>query len=261
MLSGRRIAVVVPAFNEAQKIARTVRSIPGFVDHVLVVDDCSTDGTSRIARRSQRRGLEVLSHERNRGVGAAIASGYQRARALGADVTAVMAGDSQMDPADLAGLVAVVISGRADYGKGNRFAWPGVCRVMPLTRLVGNFVLSHLTRLASGYTQLFDSQCGYTAASRLALDAILAGPVFPRYGYPNDLLIRLAAAGARTIDVPVRPVYGPAWRSGIRIWRVLGPLSLLLTRAVCARLRRGIARRLWRQNPPMPERLAELPPT
>jgi glycosyltransferase involved in cell wall biosynthesis len=226
------------------------------VDHVIVVDDTSTDGTARIARRSQRRGLEVLRHQRNRGVGAAIATGYARARVLGADVTAVMAGDSQMDPADLAALVGTVVSGRADYAKGNRFAWPGVCRVMPLPRLVGNFVLSHLTRLASGYTHLFDSQCGYTAANREALDAILAGPVFPRYGYPNDLLVRLAAVGARALDEPVRPVYGPAWRSGIRIWRVLGPLALLLVRAFCLRMGRGLVRRLWRSEP-----LVELPPT
>ena len=256
MFSGRRIVVVVPAFNEAQKIARTVRSIPGFVDHVIVVDDSSTDGTARIARRSQRRGLEVLSHARNCGVGAAIATGYARARALGADVTAVMAGDLQMDPADLAALVGAVVSGRADYAKGNRFAWPGVYRVMPLPRLVGNYVLSHLTRLASGYTHLFDSQCGYTAANRRALEAIAAGPMFPRYGYPNDLLVRLAAAGARAIDVPVRPVYGPAWRSGIRISRVLAPLCLLLVRAFCARVGRSLARRLWRS-----QTLAELPPT
>jgi hypothetical protein len=127
---------------------------------------------------------------------------------------------------------------------------------MPLPRLVGNFVLSHLTRLASGYTHLFDSQCGYTAANRRALDAILAGPVFPRYGYPNDLLVRLATAGARAVDVPVRPVYGPAWRSGIRISRVLGPLGLLLARALCARVGRHLSRRLSRSEP-----LAELPPT
>ena len=256
MFSGRRIAVVVPAFNEAEKIAHTLRSIPGFVDHVIVVDDTSTDGTARIARRSQRRGLEVRCHERNRGVGAAIATGYARARALGADVTAVMAGDSQMDPADLASLVGAVVSGRADYAKGNRFAWPGVYRVMPLHRLVGNFMLSHLTRLASGYKHLFDSQCGYTAANRRALQAILAGPVFPRYGYPNDLLVRLAAVGARAVDVPVRPVYGPAWRSGIRIFRVLGPLGLLLVRALCARMARSLARRVGRS-----QTLAELPPT
>jgi glycosyltransferase involved in cell wall biosynthesis len=241
MFRGRRIAVVVPAFNEADKIARTVRSIPGFVDHVIVVDDGSSDATGRIALRSQRRGLEVLSHARNRGVGAAIATGYRRAFDAGADVTAVMAGDSQMDPADLATLVGTVVNGTADYAKGNRFAWPGVGRVMPPHRLAGNVVLSLLTRLATGYREVFDSQCGYTAANRRALAAILSGPLFARYGYPNDLLARLAGVEARVVDVPVRPVYGPEWRSGIRIRRVVGPLSFLLARAFLQRVRRGLS--------------------
>jgi glycosyltransferase involved in cell wall biosynthesis len=240
MFRGHRIAVVVPAFNEAAKIARTVRSVPGFVDHVIVVDDGSGDGTGRIALRSQRRGLEVVRHERNRGVGAAIATGYRRARELGADVTAVMAGDSQMDPADLATLVGTVVNQGADYAKGNRFGWPGVSRVMPFHRLAGNVVLSYLTRLATGYGELFDSQCGYTAANRRALAAILSGPVFERYGYPNDLLSRLAAAEARVADVPVRPVYGPDWRSGIRIPRVIFPLAFVLLRAFLLRVRRSL---------------------
>jgi glycosyltransferase involved in cell wall biosynthesis len=246
MFRGHRIAVVVPAFNEADKIARTVRSIPGFVDHVIVVDDGSADGTDRIALRSQRRGLEVLRHERNRGVGAAIASGYRRAHDAAADVTAVMAGDSQMDPADLGTLVGTVVNGSADYAKGNRFAWPGVERVMPPHRLAGNVVLSLLTRLATGYPDIFDSQCGYTAANRRALAAILSGPMFARYGYPNDLLARLRAVEARVVDVPVRPVYGPEWRSGIRIPRVIGPLSFVLARAFLQR----IGRRLRLSRPP-----------
>jgi glycosyltransferase involved in cell wall biosynthesis len=244
MFRGHRIAVVVPAYNEADKIARTLRSIPGFVDQVIVVDDGSGDSTGRLALRSQRRGLEVLGHRENRGVGAAISTGYARALAAGADVTAVMAGDSQMDPADLATLVSAVIDGGADYAKGNRFAWPGVSRVMPLSRLLGNVALSLLTRMATGYRQLFDSQCGYTAANRRALATILAGPLFPRYGYPNHLLALLGAAGARVQDVPVRPVYGPDWRSGIRIPRVIGPVSSLLLRAFFRRLgRRLLARR------------------
>jgi len=237
MFRGRRIAVVVPAFNEADKIARTLRSIPGFVDQVIVVDDASTDATGRIATRSQRRGLEVIAHELNLGVGAAIATGYARAYRAGADVTAVMAGDSQMDPADLASLVGAVVAG-ADYAKGNRFAWPGWARTMPVARVIGNVVLSHLTRVATGARHLFDSQCGYTAASRRALAAILAEPVFPRYGYPNHLLARLAEEDARIVDGSVRPVYGPDWRSGIRIPRVVGPIGLLLTRATVRRLRR-----------------------
>jgi glycosyltransferase involved in cell wall biosynthesis len=244
MFRGRRVAVVVPAYNEAKKIARTLRSIPGFVDHVVVVDDGSSDGTGRVAARSQRRGLEVVTHPRNRGVGAAIATGYDRAYAAGADVTAVMAGDSQMDPADLTPLVAAVVGDRADYAKGNRFAWPGVARVMPPSRLVGNIALSFLTRMATGYSELFDSQCGYTAANRRALAAVLSGPLFARYGYPNDLLARLSAEDARVIDVPVRPVYGPQWRSGIRIFSVIAPLSFVLLRAFAARVRRRLAR-VW----------------
>jgi glycosyltransferase involved in cell wall biosynthesis len=239
MFRGHRIAVVVPAYNEADKIARTVRSIPGFVDHVVVVDDGSGDGTDRIALRSQRRGLEVVRHDRNRGVGAAIATGYRRAHDAGADVTAVMAGDSQMDPADLATLVGAVVNGN-DYAKGNRFAWPGVSRVMPPHRLAGNVILSLLTRVATGYRDLFDSQCGYTAANRRALGEILAGPMFERYGYPNDLLARLRVIDARVVDVPVRPVYGPEWRSGIRIARVIGPLSFVLARAFLRRLVRRL---------------------
>jgi glycosyltransferase involved in cell wall biosynthesis len=246
MYRGHRIAVVVPAYNEAGKIARTIRSIPGFVDHVVVVDDASRDDTGRRAARTRRRGLEVIRHPENRGVGAAIASGYARARALAADVTAVMAGDSQMDPADLGALVGAVVAGDADYAKGNRFLWPRGWRQMPASRLVGNLALSQLTRLASGYHRVFDSQCGYTAANGRALDTILAGPVFARYGYPNDLLVRMGRAAIRVRDVPVRPVYGPDWRSGIRIVRLVAPLSSLLARAMVQRLSRALVQALLR---------------
>ncbi len=248
MFKGHRIAVIVPAYNEAAKIARTLRSVPGFVDHVLLVDDASLDGTARIARRTARRGLEVVVHQENRGVGAAIASGYARAWALGADVAAVMAGDSQMDPADLPALIGAVVSGRADYAKGNRFAWPHGWRHMPWSRLVGNVTLSLLTRITSGYPDVFDSQCGYTAANRRALGVILGGPTFARYGYPNDLLARLGADDLRVVDVPVRPVYGPDWRSGIRIRSVLLPITFLLLRGLAHRLSRLIDRALLRAS-------------
>jgi hypothetical protein len=111
---------------------------------------------------------------------------------------------------------------------------------MPPSRAFGNVVLSYLTRLASGYGHVFDSQCGYTAANRRALGIILSGPVFPRYGYPNDLLCRLGGHAARVVDVPVRPVYGPDWHSGIRVSRVVGPLLRLILRGIGARLLRAI---------------------
>jgi glycosyltransferase involved in cell wall biosynthesis len=244
MFHGHLIVVVIPAFNEADKIVGTIRSVPGFVDHVLVVDDGSRDATAAVAGRAARRAsgrggarqVEVIVHARNRGVGAAIATGYARALALGADATAVMAGDGQMDPADLPRLLAPIVDGAADYAKGNRFAWPGGWRQMPAVRLGGSVVLSWLTRAASGYWRLFDSQCGYTVASRRALEAIGQTRMFARYGYPNDLLARLGAVGARVVDVPVRPVYGPAWRSGLRPSRVVLPLAWLLLRAFVSRV-------------------------
>ncbi len=241
MFRGRTVAVVVPAFNEGDKIAATVRSIPGYVDHIIVVDDGSVDLTASVAlrqagrRRARSRVVEVVRHEHNRGVGAAIATGYARALELDAQVTAVMAGDGQMDPADLARLLEPVVEDRADYAKGNRFAWPGGWRSMPLARLFGSVVLSLATRVASGYWRMFDSQCGYTAASRHALLAIGPGRMFARYGYPNDVLARLGAAGARVVDVPVRPVYGPAWRSGLRPTRVMLPIALILARGLARR--------------------------
>ena len=248
MFRGRVVAVVVPAFREADKIAATIRSVPGFVDHLIVVDDGSADATAAIARRSARRSagrgggrqVEVIVHAENRGVGAAIATGYARALVLGAEAIAVMAGDGQMDPADLPGLLAPVVGGQADYAKGNRFAWPDGGRQMPRVRRIGGAILSLLTRGASGYWHLGDSQCGYTVVSRQALLAIGPDRIFPRYGYPNDLLARLAGVGARVVDVPVRPVYGPRWRSGLRPARVALPIAWLLVRALARRL---IARR------------------
>jgi len=235
MFRGRAVAVVIPACNEADKIGATIRSVPDFVDHVIVVDDGSHDATAEIARRAAGPRVEVIVHQRNRGVGAAITTGYARALDLGAEAIAVMAGDGQMDPADLPRLLAPVVDGQADYAKGNRFAWPGGWRAMPAVRLLGGGALSLLTRLASGYWHIGDSQCGYTVASRRALHAI-GQDLFPRYGYPNDLLARLGAAGARVVDVPVRPVYGPNWRSGLRPARVALPIAGLLLRGFLRRV-------------------------
>ena len=242
MFAKRPIAVIVPAFNEADKIVNTLRSIPDFVQHIIVVDDASQDCTAALAATVERAGLEVIVHDHNRGVGAALVTGYRRAFAIGAEITAVMAGDSQMDPEDLPNLLSAVVAG-ADYAKGNRFSYANASkplwREMPFSRLFGNVALSLGTKLASGLWHIFDSQCGYTAANRRAVEVILAEPMFPRYGYPNDVLVRLSISSACVVDVPVRPVYGPQWRSGIRPWRVVWPIFILLLR--------GGLRRHWRR--------------
>jgi glycosyltransferase involved in cell wall biosynthesis len=244
MFGGKRVAVVVPAYNEARLIERAVSRVPEFVDHVLVVDDASSDGTLAALNGSSRRpGLECIRHESNKGVGGAIVTGYRRALAIGADVVAVMAGDAQMDPTDLPGLLEPVLRGRADYAKGDRLSWPGVARLMPLFRFVGNHVLSLLTRLTSGYRAVRDSQCGYTAISRAALLRLDLKQLYCRYGFPNDMLAHLHTAGARLAQVPVRPIYGEEV-SGISWFTALVRVPLVLLRSYVKRRRRtSVARR------------------
>lgn len=244
-----RVAVVIPAFNEERAITDAITTVPDFVDVVIVVDDASTDATAAraaavAAARTDAR-VVVISHPHNRGVGAAIVTGYRRALALGCGVAAVMAGDGQMDPRDLPGVIEPIAAGAADYVKGNRFLHPEVWTAMPPARIVGNLVLSAATKLTSGYRHVFDSQCGYTAISRRALEAVELDGVFPRYGYPNDLLSRLHVAGVRVLDVPVRPVYGPAWKSGINLGTVLHPIPWVLLRSWSTRVA-SEARVRWR---------------
>jgi glycosyltransferase involved in cell wall biosynthesis len=235
VLESARIAVVVPAFNEARWIIETVESVPAFVDHVLVVDDASDDATSALARSVGSARVEVLRHAENRGVGAAIITGYRRARALGADVVAVMAGDGQMHPDDLAAVVLPIVRGAFDYVKGNRLLHPGVFATMPPARLAGTAVLAWLTRLAAGLPALGDSQCGYTAISADAIDALgrELDAIWPRYGYPNDLIGALCRARLRVGEVMVRPVYrGEA--SGLRA-RHLATIGYLIGRVAYRR--------------------------
>ncbi len=229
-----QVAVVIPAFNEQRAIGDAVATVPAFVDRVIVVDDASSDATAAEAHAAgEMRGgdVDVVVHAANRGVGAAIVTGYRAALEAGCDVAAVMAGDGQMDPDDLPAVLDPIADELADYVKGNRFLHPEVWTAMPPARIVGNAVLSAATKLTSGYRHLWDSQCGYTAIHRRALERVELDGIFPRYGYPNDLLSRLHVAGARVVDVPVRPIYGPHWKSGINLGTAIHPISWVLLRS------------------------------
>ena len=237
MVDGQLVAVVVPAHDEEHLIQETLRGIPAFVDRIYVVDDASGDATVERARGLGDPRVEVISHERNGGVGAAIRTGYRRALEDGAAATAVMAGDNQMDPAELEALVRPVLAGEVDYAKANRLISGEAWNLIPRTRYLGNAMLSMLTKIASGYWHVADSQAGYTVIGRDALARLDLDRVYTRYGFPNDLLVHLNVLNARVRDIPSRPIYGVGERSGIKIRSVVPRISWLLLKGFFWRLR------------------------
>jgi glycosyltransferase involved in cell wall biosynthesis len=237
MLEDRRVAVVVPAHDEEKLIETTLAGIPAFVDRIYVVDDGSRDTTAERARAAGDPRVEVIVHDRNRGVGAAIVTGYRRALAESIDIVCVMAADNQMDPADLAMLAGAVARGEVDYAKANRLVTGEAWDLIPRTRYLGNAVLSLLTKVASGYWHVADSQSGYTAIARRTLEALDLDRVYTGYGFPNDLLVHLNVWNARVRDFPSRPVYGVGERSGIRYHKVVPRISWLLVKGFFWRLR------------------------
>jgi glycosyltransferase involved in cell wall biosynthesis len=227
----------VPAYNEAALIESTLQGIPGFVDRVFVVDDCSTDATGERARAFDDPRVDVIVHDRNRGVGAAIVTGYRRSLSARIDATAVMAGDNQMDPDELESLALPIVRDEVDYTKANRLFSGSAWTLIPRTRYLGNAVLSFLTKIASGYWHVADSQAGYTVVSLRMLRLLDLDRLYPSYGFPNDMLVHLNVWSARVRDVPSRPIYDVGERSGIRIRRVVPRISWLLCKGFFWRLR------------------------
>ena len=237
MLEDKTVAVVIPAHDEEKLIGATISGIPAFVDRILVVDDRSSDGTAAAVEALGDPRVELIRHERNEGVGAAIVTGYKRARDAGMDVTAVMAGDNQMDPADLETLVVPVARDEVDYAKANRLFTGQAWELIPRTRYLGNAVLSLLTKIASGYWHVADSQTGYTAISLDYLRLLDLDRIYKGYGMPNDMLVHLNVWNARVRDFPSRPIYNVGERSGIRLRKVVPRISWLLLKGFFFRLR------------------------
>ena len=228
MVEGKRVAVVVPAFEEELLVADTLRRTPDCVHRGVGDHPHSSDSTAEKARATRDQRLEVIRHEQNLGVGGAIVTGYARCRELGVDVTCVMAADNQMDPVELQSLVLPVARGEVEYAKANRLVSGEAWTLIPRARYLGNAALSLLTKIASGYWHVADSQAGYTAISLEALRRLDLERLYRRYGFPNDMLVHLNVQKARVRDVPSRPVYGVGEQSGIRIHRVAPRIAWLL---------------------------------
>ncbi|WP_136601636.1 glycosyltransferase family 2 protein [Salinigranum halophilum] len=247
MYKNSSIAVVVPAYNEAAFIGDVLKSIPEYIDRIYVVDDGSADETwTEIERTATRMNARTdkgrdrvvpLQHEENRGVGAAIKTGYQRAHEERIHATAVMAGDGQMNPDELKRFLDPIVEGRADYAKGNRLWRREHWQSMSRWRRFGNRLLTILTRISSGYWEMSDPQNGYTVISDRALETIALDELYDDYGFANDILVHLNVYELCIVDVPHEAVYGDE-ESGIRYDTFVPHLSILLFRDFLWRLKK-----------------------
>ena len=224
---------MVPAYNEEKLIGRVIETMPDFVDKIVIVDDVSKDNTVKVVKRYENPlegRLILIEHEKNKGVGGAIATGYKWARDNRIDVSVVMAGDAQMNPADLPNFLDPVVGNEVDYTKGNRLFTGDAFRVIPKSRYFGNSALSLLTKIASGYWHIADSQSGYTATSLKVLQSLDLDRIYKRFGMPNDILVKLNIYNFRVRDIPTTPVYNIGEKSGIKIWKVIFSISFLLVK-------------------------------
>lgn len=238
MYKNKKIGVVVPCYREETQIGVVIDTMPDFVDRIVVVDDKSPDNTVNVVREYQKKNdkIELICHENNQGVGAAISSGYVWCRENGMDIAAVMAGDAQMDPADLPAILDPVADGITDYSKGNRLITGEAWRKIPKVRYFGNTSLTLLTKIASGYWHVTDSQTGYTALNRRCLELLPLEDIYPRFGMPNDFLVTLNIYNMRVMDVPINPLYGVGERSKMVIHRTVFALLALMTRLFLKRM-------------------------
>jgi len=233
----KKIAVIVPAYNEELLIEKTINSIPNRVDKILVINDASKDNTKQVVENLMPNNNKVvlINLEKNSGVGAAIVTGYKKAYDLNYDIGVVMPGDAQALPKDFDNLVAPIINNSADYTKGNRLKFKGVSKIMPKHRFFGNTILTLLTKFASGYYHIMDPQMGYTALNLKLIPSIDIDSLIKRYGYPGHLLYLLNLADAVVNDVDVEPYYGEE-KSGINLITFVPKLCFLLIRLFFSRV-------------------------
>ncbi|MBF0412325.1 MAG: glycosyltransferase family 2 protein [Desulfamplus sp.] len=230
MYKEKSVCIVVPCHNEETQIANVIKTMPEYVDKIVVVDDKSVDNTVKVIKECQNTNskVELIALQTNQGCGGSLATGYKWARDNGFDLAVRMDGDGQMNPDDLPSLLDPVVEDKADYSKGNRLFTGEAFKKIPKIRYFGNGILSLFTKIASGYWHVADSQSGYTVINKRALQLIDWDKMYKRYGQPNDILVRLNVENFRVVDVPVEPVYNVGEKSGIKIPKVIFTISWLL---------------------------------
>ena len=217
MYRNKKISLVIPAYKEEKLIIRTLAGVPPLIDRIYVVDDASPDNQAGVVMEFAKKDPRVtlLRHATNQGPGGGIITGYRQSAADGYDITMVVGGDNQMQLAEAAHFLDPLVDGKADYAKGNRFLdskLEDTLSKMPKVRLFGNWLITALTKIASGYYKTMDVVDGYTAITKKAIEVINWDRAWKGYGYPMDFLVRLNAYSLRLIDIPRTAVYLPGER-------------------------------------------------
>jgi glycosyltransferase involved in cell wall biosynthesis len=238
MYQRKIIGVVIPAYNEERFIARVLNGVPEYVDHIYVINDGSQDNTGAIAEAiaaAKNRYIKVINHGQNQGVGKAIATGYKECVRDNVDVAVIMAGDNQMGSEKIPSLIEPILNDEAEYVGQDRLT--GLKNIKGITpwRLTGNLFLKWLTRIAALNFSIADPQCGYTAIGRETLCHLDLDKIYPRYGYVNDLLVKLSAIKARIKYIQFPGQYADE-KSKIRYWKYIPTVSFLLLRSFIWRI-------------------------
>lgn len=221
-LFGGHVAVVIPSYKVTRHILHVISQIPIEVWRIYVIDDACPDGSGKFVETqvSDAR-VRVHYHTQNQGVGGAVMTGYRAAIADGAEVIVKIDGDGQMDPHLIPNFVLPILAGEADYTKGNRFFDLEEIRTMPKMRLFGNAVLSLMTKLSSGYWDLFDPTNGYTAIHANVARHLPFAKISMRYFFETDMLFRLNTLRAVVVDIPMDAKYCDEV-SNLKISTILG---------------------------------------
>jgi glycosyltransferase involved in cell wall biosynthesis len=235
-LTNPKIAVVIPCYRVKNKICGVVDSVADIAHFVFAVDDCCPEQSGKYLKENcSHPQLTVLFHEKNQGVGGAMITGFKAAIQAGADIIVKMDGDGQMDAKYLPRLVAPLISGRADFTKGNRFFDLQALRAMPPVRRFGNFGLTFLTKAASGFWHVSDPTNGYFAIRNGALRMVNFHMLDLRYFFEISFLIQLNIVGGIAMDIPIPAKYEDE-NSSLNPWRILWSFPSKLFRGLCQRI-------------------------
>jgi glycosyltransferase involved in cell wall biosynthesis len=231
----QKVAVSIPAYNEEKLIVKTIESLPDFIDLAVVIDDCSADRTSEMVRTLNDPRVILERNDQNQGVGFSVIRGFKRALQEGAEILCIMPGDAQCDPVHLPKMIEAVQDGECEYAKANRFL-QGI-EEMPAFRRFGNTLLTILTKFATGYYSIFDTQNSFSAIRAETLRRLDLDRISPRYEFENSYLLHLSFIGARVKDVPIPPIYGEE-RSTIKMLPFMTRTSLTLFLGFFARIYR-----------------------